>query len=249
MIHLGVNIDHVATVRQARGTVEPDPVEAAVLAELGGADGITVHLREDRRHIQERDVRLLRQTLKGTLNLEMAVDADILDIALDLRPNAACLVPERRAEVTTEGGLRLDREDAGLRHTIDALRQAGVLVSLFIDPEADAVRTAAAIGAEAVELHTGAWANAWLAVQAMTGPTAAIDAELVRLERAAAAAAEAGIRLHAGHGITYRNVRDLLHLPLLRELNIGHSIISRAVLVGMRQAVADMAALITYATH
>ncbi|MFW5752713.1 MAG: pyridoxine 5'-phosphate synthase [Planctomycetota bacterium] len=249
MIHLGVNIDHVATVRQARGTVEPDPVEAAVLAELGGADGITVHLREDRRHIQERDVRLLRQTLKGTLNLEMAVDEGILDIALDLRPNAACLVPEHRAEVTTEGGLRLDREDASLRHTVDALRQAGVLVSLFIDPEPDAVRTAASIGAEAVELHTGAWANAWLAVQAMTGPAAAVDAELVRLERAAAVAAEAGIRLHAGHGITYRNVRELLHLPLLRELNIGHSIISRAVLVGMRQAVADMAALITYATH
>lgn len=242
MIHLGVNLDHVATVRQARKTVEPDPVQAAVLAELGGADGITVHLREDRRHIQERDVRLLRQTLAGTLNLEMAVGEGILELALEVHPQAVCLVPERREELTTEGGLRISIDDCSLIDTIEALQARGIQVSLFIEPDEDTVRTAVALKADAVELHTGSWANAWLDHHRRGGGDRAemVERELRRLERAAATAAELGIKLHAGHGITYHNVRELLHLPLLRELNIGHCIVSRAVLVGMERAVREM---------
>lgn len=239
MIKLGVNIDHVATIRQARLTVEPDPVAAAVLAELGGANGITVHLREDRRHIQERDVRLLRETVQGTLNLEMAVGESILDLAIELAPHAVCLVPERREELTTEGGLKLDPESRELRMTIERLQAVGVQVSLFIDPDLAAVEAAKTVGADAVELHTGSWANAWAARN-----RSATDAELRRIEQAADATVTAGLQLHAGHGITYANVRELLHLPLLRELNIGHSIVSRAVLVGMERAVADMRRLI-----
>lgn len=246
MIQLGVNIDHVATLREARRTVEPDPVAAATLVELGGADGITVHLREDRRHIQDRDLELLRGTVQGTLNLELAVDAPVLDIACRLRPQEACLVPERRAELTTEGGLRVCSDDAVLRKAISRLQKAGILVSLFIDPDEEALRAAQSLGADAVELHTGTWANAWLEAHRLGGAEAMAqrERELTRLERAAALTAELGLRLHAGHGITYRNVRELLHLPLLQALNIGHSIVSRAVLVGMQQAVADMKRLI-----
>jgi pyridoxine 5-phosphate synthase len=239
MIHLGVNIDHVATVRQARRTIEPDPVTAAALAELGGADGITVHLREDRRHIQDRDLRLLRETVQGVLNLELAVESGVVDIALATKPEQACIVPERRQEVTTEGGLRVSADDRALRGTVDRLRAAGILVSLFIEPDPATVAAAKAVGAEAVELHTGAWAEAWLACRGRDDD-AALRRQVERLEAAAHAAGEHGLRLHAGHGITYRNVADLLHLPLLRELNIGHSIISRAVLVGMERAVRDM---------
>jgi len=247
MIHLGVNIDHVATVRQARLGREPDPVAAAVLAELGGADGITVHLREDRRHIQERDVRLLRDTLQGTLNLEMAVGEGILDLALAIGPQFVCLVPEHRRELTTEGGLRVDRDDRELRACIERLRAAGTQVSLFIEADEDTVRLAAELDADAVELHTGTWANAWAdALQGRAGAAERCRDELARLQRAAQRAAEVGIRLNAGHGITYGNVRELLQLPLLRELNIGHSIVSRAVLVGMERAVREMRQLIDH---
>ncbi len=239
MIHLGVNIDHVATVRQARKTIEPDPVTAAVLAELGGADGITVHLRQDRRHIQDRDVRLLRDTLQVPLNLEMAVGEDILSIALAVKPDQVCLVPEHRQELTTEGGLLVREDDRALRDTITTLRNAGILVSLFIEPDPDTVRRSHAVGAQAVELHTGTWANVWQATRGLD-VDGTIAAQTARMEAAAAAAAEVGIRLHAGHGLTYRNVGDLLHLPGLRELNIGHCIISRAMLVGMERAVREM---------
>ena len=241
MIHLGVNIDHVATVRQARRAPEPDPVAAAVLCELGGADGITVHLRQDRRHIQDRDVRLLRETVQGTLNLELAVGEDILGIALAIKPHQACLVPEHRAELTTEGGLRVAEDDAALRDAIHRLQAAGSLVSLFIEPDPATVRRAKAVGADAIELHTGTWANAWLACRG-DDRDAGLRTQLGRLEQAADTAAEIGLRLHAGHGITYANVGELLHLPLLRELNIGHSIVARAVLVGMERAVREMKA-------
>jgi pyridoxine 5-phosphate synthase len=238
-IQLGVNLDHVATVRQARRAQEPDPVVAAALAELGGADGITVHLRQDRRHIQDRDVRLLRQTIQGSLNLEMAVGEGILALALELAPEQVCLVPENRQELTTEGGLPLRSDDLELRNCIRALRQARIRVSLFIEPEPETVRLALDLGAEAIELHTGSWAHAWALAH---GEPEHQDLALQRrrLERAAEAAGACKLRLHAGHGITYRNVADLTHLPQLRELNIGHSIVSRAILVGMERAVCDM---------
>lgn len=243
MIHLGVNIDHVATVRQARKSNEPDPVLAAQLAELGGANGITVHLREDRRHIQERDVRLLRETVQGVLNLEMGAGEDILRIALAVMPDEICLVPEHRQELTTEGGLKLSLDDHVLRSCIDRMKTAGTMVSLFIEPDAATVRTAKAIGADAIELHTGTWANAFAQCRGDEHDDHLVQ-QLSRLEEAADLAATLGIRLHAGHGITYQNVRQLLHLPLLRALNIGHSIVSRAVLLGMERAVADMRTLI-----
>ncbi len=241
MLHLGVNIDHVATVRQARRTIEPDPVAAAMFAELGGADGITVHLRQDRRHIQDRDVKLLRQTIRGVLNLEMAPNEEgsILALALQLVPDQVCLVPEHRQEVTTEGGLLIRSEDLRLRQTIDQLKAKRIIVSLFIEPDPDTVRLAHALGADAIELHTGSWANAWALCKGRREDPS-LQHERSRLERAAEAAATLGIRLHAGHGITYGNVRDLVHLPMLRELNIGHCIVSRAVLVGMERAVRDM---------
>jgi pyridoxine 5-phosphate synthase len=239
MIHLGVNIDHVATIRQARKASEPDPVLGAHLAELGGAHGITVHLRQDRRHIQERDVRLLRETVQGVLNLEMGAGEDILGIALGVMPDEVCLVPEHRQELTTEGGLKLALDDHNLRSCIDRLKAAGTLVSLFIEPDAATVRTAKAMGADAIELHTGTWANAFSACRGDEHDEQLVH-QLSRLEEAADLAATLGIRLHAGHGITYQNVRLLLHLPLLRTLNIGHSIVSRAVMVGMERAVADM---------
>ncbi|TVR39464.1 MAG: pyridoxine 5'-phosphate synthase [Planctomycetota bacterium] len=243
---LGVNIDHIATVRQARLGREPDPVHAAVLAELGGADSITVHLREDRRHIQDRDLPLLRETLGIPLNLEMAVTEEMLAIASALRPQMVCLVPEKREELTTEGGLAVDPEQALLRRLISELRAQGTEVSLFIDPEPQAVLASQAAGAGTVELHTGSWANAWAAhhLQPSQGSQQRVKDEAQRLERAAACCAERGITLNIGHGLSYRNVRQLLHLPLLHELNIGHAIISHALFVGLRQAVAEMKALV-----
>ncbi len=236
-MRLYVNIDHVATLRQARRTDEPDPVRAAVLVELGGADGITVHLREDRRHIQDRDVRLLAATIRTPMNLELATAPDVLALAEELRPVQATLVPERREEITTEGGLNLADGDQRrlLGSAVRRLRDAGIRVSLFIDPDSEALRHSRELGAEAVELHTGEYALA---------RGAARGAQLARLERAAAEGAELGLAVHAGHGLTYENVTPVAALPGIEELNIGHSIMSRAILVGMERAVAEMAALV-----
>lgn len=236
-MRLYVNIDHVATIRQARRTDEPDPVRAAVLAELGGADGITVHLREDRRHIQDRDVRLLAATIRTPMNLELATAPDIVSLAEELKPTQATLVPERREEVTTEGGLNLS--DAGHRRTLEGvitrLREVGTRVSLFLDPDPAALERARELGADAVELHTGEYAHA---------AGAARGRELARLHRAALVGEELGLAVHAGHGLTYENVIPVAALPVVEELNIGHSIMSRAILVGMERAVAEMAALV-----
>jgi pyridoxine 5-phosphate synthase len=235
MAVLGVNIDHVATVRQARRTHEPDPVWAAALAELGGADGITVHLREDRRHIQDRDLRVLRQTVTVKLNLELACVGEILAIACEVRPDQATLVPERRAEITTEGGLDVLAHRAAVTKAIAALRQAGIPTSLFLDPEYAQIEAAAELGAEAVELHTGQYALAAGRQQQL---------ELARLANAGRRIRELGMALHAGHGLNYHNVKPVAALEGMHELNIGHSIVSRAVLVGMQQAVREMKDLI-----
>jgi pyridoxine 5-phosphate synthase len=236
MTALGVNIDHVATVREARKTNEPDPVWAASLAELGGADGITLHLREDRRHIQERDLDLLRQTVTVKLNLELACDDQVLAIACRTRPHQATLVPERREEVTTEGGLDAAGQRTRVAEAVKRLRDAGIIVSLFLDPDARQLDLAAELGAEAVELHTGAYA---LATAKFAG-----DDELRTLGQAAERVVGAGLTLHAGHGLTYRNVRPIATIPGMCELNIGHSIIARAIMVGLEQAVRDMKRLI-----
>jgi pyridoxine 5-phosphate synthase len=245
MIRLHINVDHVATVRQARRTDEPDPVRAAVLAELGGADGITVHLREDRRHIPDRDVRLLASTVRTTLNLELAASGPILELAEELRPQEATLVPEKREEITTEGGLALG--DAGVRkglaEALRRLRDADVPASLFIGPDADDLAAAADLGAEAVELHTGEYANAWPA-RMRAGEGDRWRAERQRLAAAAARGRELGLRVHAGHGLTYENVGPVAAIAEIEELNIGHSVVSRAVLVGMERAVREMRALV-----
>ncbi|XFA73720.1 pyridoxine 5'-phosphate synthase [Thermosynechococcaceae cyanobacterium Okahandja] len=237
MATLGVNIDHVATIRQARRTVEPDPVAAAVLAELGGADGITVHLREDRRHIQERDVRLLRQTVRTHLNLEMAATPEMVAIALDLGPDYVTLVPERREEVTTEGGLDVLGQQQSLTSAVQTLQGKGIPVSLFIDADPAQIKAAAATGAVFIELHTGRYAD-------VKGDVAQ-QQELALLARGVEIAKGLGLRVNAGHGLTYQNVAAVAHLAGIEELNIGHTIISRAVLVGMVQAVRDMKALIS----
>jgi len=231
----------VATIRQARRTDEPDPVRAAVLAELGGADGITVHLREDRRHIQDRDLRLLLQTVRTALNLELAAASDVVTIACELHPAEATLVPERRQEVTTEGGLLLDGE-AGTRvgAAVRTLRQAGMRTSLFIGPEEATIRASAELGADAIELHTGEFAEAWFR-RATPAGRAEIARELERLRRGAALAASLGLDVHAGHGLTYENVAAVARIPEIEELNIGHSVISRAILVGLERAVREMA--------
>jgi pyridoxine 5-phosphate synthase len=236
MAQLGVNIDHVATVRQARRTYEPDPVWAAALAELGGADGITVHLREDRRHIQDRDLRLLRETVTVKLNLEMATAEEVVGIACGLRPAQATLVPESRQEVTTEGGLDVAAEGARVAEVVARLRAAGIVVSLFLDADERQIDAAHEVGADAVELHTGQYALA-TAGQAQ-------DRELERLLRGARQIVERGMTLHAGHGLTYRNVRPVADLPKMCELNIGHSIVARALMVGLQQAVREMKQLI-----
>ena len=247
-MRLHINVDHVATVRQARRTDEPDPVRAAVLAELGGADGITVHLREDRRHIQDRDVQLLLATVRTGVNLELAAASDVLEIAVAARPMAATLVPERREEITTEGGLALST--AGQRKpvagAVERLRSAGIRTSLFIAPDLDVISAAADMGADAVELHTGEYAEAWKAVHTIAG-RARVDAELDRLRDAAIHGAARGVAVHAGHGLTYENVAAVASIMAIEELNIGHSVISRAVLTGMERAVTDMKSIITSA--
>ena len=229
---LGVNIDHIATIRQARRTVEPDPVAAAVLAELGGADGITVHLREDRRHIQDRDVRLLRQTVRTHLNLEMAPTEEMVAIALDLKPDYVTLVPERREEVTTEGGINLSANLDRFSLVVEQLQNAQIPVSWFIDADPEQIAAAANTGAKFIELHTGKYADA------PDEKTRAI--ELDQLKQGVELAIAAGLRVNAGHGLTYWNVYSIASLSGVEELNIGHTIISRAVLVGMERAVREM---------
>jgi len=236
MPRLGVNIDHVATVRNARGAVEPDPVWAAALAELGGADGITCHLREDRRHITDRDVEVLRKTVRSKFNLEMSLAPEIVEIALGVGPDQATLVPEKREELTTEGGLDVAGQLASVRELAARLKGAGVIVSLFIDPDAAQVKASMEAGADAVELHTGRYAEA------------APDAASRELDALAAALDEAragGLTVHAGHGLTYLNVGPVAALAGIGELNIGHSIVSRAVLVGIERAVREMKDLIS----
>ena len=235
MPELGVNIDHVATLRQARKTYEPDPVWAAVLAELGGADGITLHLREDRRHIQDRDLEVLRQTVTVKLNMELACEQAVVDIACRVRPDQATLVPERREEVTTEGGLDVSAEPPKVRRAIERLRGAGIWVSLFLDPYPRQIDAAASLGAQAVELHTGAYALA---------RGEARQQKLVQLTHAGKRVRELGMALHAGHGLNYQNVRPVAAIDGMRELNIGHSIVARAVMVGFERAVREMKQLL-----
>lgn len=236
MIRLGVNVDHVATIRQARRGRRPDPVLAAHEAELGGADQITVHLREDRRHVQERDLRLLRQTARTPINLEMAIEDEVLRIALEVAPAQVTLVPEKREEVTTEGGLDIVRGLEAVRATAARFHEAGIGVSVFIDPEADQLTATREAGVTHVELHTGAYADAPLG--------AARQRELERLVAASAKARELGLHLALGHGLDYHNVQAVRGIAGLEEVNIGHSIVSRAVFTGLRQAVADMKALL-----
>ena len=226
---LYINVDHVATVREARRTDEPDPVEAARVCEQSGADGITAHLREDRRHIQDRDVELLMAEVR-VLNLELATSAEVVALACRLRPYQATLVPERREEITTEGGLDLSRPHPKLRETIRRLEEAGSRVSLFIDPDLSTIDAAKDLGVPAIELHTGRYANSW-----RRGDTA-----LEELRRAAAHAASMGLFVHAGHGLTYANVKPVASIPEIEELNIGHSVVSRSIMVGIGTAVNEM---------
>jgi pyridoxine 5-phosphate synthase len=235
MASLGVNIDHIANVRQARRTVEPDPVSYALLAELGGADGITVHLREDRRHIQDRDVELLRQLVRSRLNLEMAASAEMEAIALGIKPDMVTLVPEHRQEVTTEGGLDVISQLAELRAMVTRLQTAGIGVSLFVDADAPQLEASAATGARWVELHTGSYAEAAWTHQPQ---------ELARLTEGSFIARSLGLRVNAGHGLTYQNVEPVAAIEGMEELNIGHTIVARALAVGLEEAVRQMKALI-----
>lgn len=236
-MRLYVNIDHIATVRQARGTDEPDPVRAAVLAELAGADGITVHLREDRRHIQDRDVRLLMETARTAVNLELAATSEILALACELRPTQVTVVPEKREELTTEGGLSLSRSGQleSVQMACDTLTAADIRTSLFIDPDEEAIRASVDLGVDAVELHTGEYANA--------GSRDRIH-QIDRLREAASLARTLGLAVHAGHGLTYENVAPVAAISEIEELNIGHSIIARAVFTGLDTAVRDMAKIL-----
>ncbi len=239
MIELGVNIDHVATVREARKGHEPDPVWAAVEAHLGGADGITVHLREDRRHIQDHDVRRLRELTHIKLNLEMAATDEMVGIACDIRPEMAMLVPEGRHEITTEGGLDVAGQEARLREVVARLSSAGIVTSAFIDAELRQVEAAARIGVRVCEIHTGPYAHAFFN-QGRDAESPAVVAELEKIRAAGSAIRAAGMRFNAGHALNYFNVQPVAALPGVRELHIGHAIVSRAVFVGMREAVAEM---------
>ena len=239
MANLGVNIDHVATVRQARGGMEPDPVTAAALAELGGADGITIHLREDRRHIQSRDLRLLRQTVKTKLNLEMAATDEMVRIALEVKPEMCTLVPEKRQELTTEGGLDVRFNLEVVSGAVDHLQDGGISVSLFVDPDTDQIKAANKAGANCIEIHTGAFAEAreWK-VQ---------EQELIKIENAVKLAKKLGMGINAGHGLNYTNIKKVAAVGGIEEFNIGHAIISRALFVGLERAVREMVDLIKYA--
>lgn len=236
MPRLGVNVDHVATLRQARGGTDPDPLAAAVLVELAGADGLVVHLREDRRHIQDRDLRLLREVTRTKLDLEMAADNEMVKIALNVRPDLVTLVPEKRQELTTEGGLDVAGQRDRIQHIISELHSGGIPVSVFIEPDLGQVKAAHKISADFVELHTGRYANATRSKEA--------DTEFESITQAARLAYKLGIGVNAGHGLDYRNVKRLTHIAEIVEYNIGHSIIARAVLVGIVQAVKEMKALL-----
>lgn len=235
MARLGVNVDHVATIRQARGGTEPDPVTAAALCELAGAEGITVHLREDRRHIQDRDLMVLKRTVQTQLNLEMAATEEMVGIALKVVPDCVTLVPEKRKELTTEGGLDVVKHRASLNRGIDLLRQAGIKVSLFVDPDLEQIKESARLKADAIEIHTGSYCAARGRAQA---------SELAKIAEAVKAGRKLGLAVHAGHGLNYVNIRPVVALGGIEEFNIGHSIISRAVLVGMDRAVREMVALV-----
>jgi pyridoxine 5-phosphate synthase len=239
MARLGVNIDHVATIRQARGGIEPDPVNAAAIAELAGADGITIHLREDRRHIQDRDLRLLRETVKTRLNLEMAATREMIDIALSVKPDICTLVPEKRQELTTEGGLDVRIHMQHISEAVELLQEGDVPVSLFIDPDPDQIKAADKVGADYIEIHTGAFAEAktWKSQ----------EPELIKIENAIKLAQKLGLGVNAGHGLNYINIKKVAALGGIEEYNIGHAIISRAVLVGLDRAVREMVDLIKYA--
>lgn len=237
MARLGVNIDHVATLRQARGGPAPDPVAAAVLVELAGADGVVVHLREDRRHIQDRDLRLLREVVQTKLDLEMAPEEEMAKIALGVKPDLVTLVPERRQELTTEGGLEIAGQRERIKRIVDMLHEGGIAVSLFIEPDLDQVKASHKVAADYVELHTGRYANAKRLKEEQSETDAIIQA--------AKLAFKLGIGVNAGHGLTYRNVKRLTQIPEIVEYNIGHSIIARAVLVGLERAVREMKQLVS----
>jgi pyridoxine 5-phosphate synthase len=237
MPQLGVNIDHVATVRQARRTNEPDPVWAAALSEMGGADGITIHLREDRRHISERDLRILRQTVTVKLNLEMACADDVVAIACEVKPDQVTLVPEKREEVTTEGGLDVCAQSDRVAKVMERLKAAGISISLFLDPDPRQIEEAVRLGADAVELHTGQYA--------LATPGPAQEKELAILRKVGAMVVQSGMALHAGHGLTYRNVQPVATIDGMHELNIGHSIVARALMIGFEEAVRQMKRLVS----
>lgn len=236
MPKLGVNIDHVATLRQARRTTEPDPIAAAIICELAGCDSIVVHLREDRRHINERDLRILKEIVKTRLNLEMSIAKEIVDIAIDVRPEQATLVPERRQEITTEGGLDVISGEKSIKEVIKRLQSAGIRVSLFIDPVNSQIEAAKKVGTKFIELHTGKYAE--------TKTEESSQRELQNLINTTQFALSLGLRVNAGHGLNYHNVKKVAQLSGVEELNIGHSIISRAVLVGLERAVREMLELV-----
>lgn len=236
MAKLGLNVDHIATVRQARGGSEPDPVTAAAIGELAGAEGITVHLREDRRHIQDRDLEILRRTVQTKLNLEMAATAEMVSIACRIKPEQCTLVPEKRQELTTEGGLDVIGNLATIASAVSELHKAGIIVSLFVDPDPEQITASKESGADAIEIHTGRYAEA--------KGSAVQQQELSAILQAVSLGNELGLTVHAGHGLNYVNIIPLVNMPGIEEFNIGHSIISRAVLVGLDRAVREMAALI-----
>jgi pyridoxine 5-phosphate synthase len=245
MAGLGVNIDHVATVRQARQTVEPDPVWAACEAQLAGADCITFHLRKDRRHICDRDAKILKETVTCKLNMEMSLDPEIVEIAISLAPDQATLVPENRQEVTTEGGLDVIAHADRVREVTDALHGAGVSVSAFIDPVPEQIRASRAAGCEAIEIHTGTYANACLGSSGINPDPKEIATTLSEIQAGLQAGMDSGLIVHAGHGLTYGNIAPVANMTGFCEFNIGHSIIARAVFTGLRQAVAEMKSLLT----
>ncbi|WP_089322354.1 pyridoxine 5'-phosphate synthase [Desulfurobacterium atlanticum] len=235
-MRLGVNIDHVATVREARKTFEPDPVHAAVIADLAGADQITLHLREDRRHIQDRDLKLIKEVVHSKINLEMAATDEMVKIALDVKPHQVTLVPEKREEITTEGGLDVAGQKERIKDVVKKLKEAGIVVNLFIDPEEKQLDAALEVGADAVELHTGEYANA--------STEAEREKELERLKEAAKYGKAIGLKIYAGHGLTYKNVEPVAAIEEIEELNIGHSIVANAVLKGLADAVKEMKEII-----